>query len=44
MTPQETEMLLHTLLHFFELVVELLLLSGQVGYVHCQGAVGLLQL
>lgn len=33
-----------TLLHFFQLVVELLLLSGQVGDVHRQRAVGLLQL
>lgn len=31
-----------TLSKVFELVIELLLLTGQVGYIHSQSAVGLL--
>lgn len=33
-----------TLLHFFQLVVELFFFTGQVGNVHRQGAIGLFQL
>lgn len=33
-----------TLLHVFQLVVELLLLTGQVGDIHGQSAIGLFQL
>lgn len=36
--------LMLTLLHFFQLVVKFFFLTGQVGDIHCQSAVGLLQL